>query len=111
MGFYSTLCSGQRTGQLPDWFKSKYSNIFLFPYGVMIASKCEAKLHRNEIYEDYQKALAESGFWDNNHHEWMNLAILAEDGMVSKVIITKEKIKYNWQENIDDENECVWDGI
>ena len=93
MGFYSTLCSSEHSGTLPDWFKSKYDNIFLFPTGVMIVSKTEAKLHRNEIYEDYQRALIESGLWDKSEHRAMLLTVIGEDGIISKVTILKNEIK------------------
>ena len=93
MGFRSTLVSQDYQGELPNWFKKKYNDYILFSDGLTVSSKREVKLHTNEFFEDYQKAVNEGGFWDDKSIE-IEIVVLAEDGFVSKVLISKDMIKY-----------------
>ena len=93
MGFRSTLVSQDYPGKLPNWFKEKYNDYILFSNGLTVSSKREAKFYTNEFFEDYQKAVNESGFWDDKSIEIV-IVVLAEDGFVSKVLISKDEIKY-----------------
>jgi len=106
MGFRSTLISQDYFGNLPEWFKDKYKDYILFPSGLMVTSKHEAKYYDNDFFEDYQKAIFESGFWDETDID-IAIVVLAEDGFITKVIISKKKIKYIWmEEGID--SDYVW---
>ena len=106
MGFRSTLVSQDYYGKLPDWFIEKYGGWILFPNGLIVSSKHEAKYYDNQFFEDYQKAVIESGFWDDTDIDIV-LVVLAEDGFITKVSITKKEIKYTW---MDDgiESDHVW---
>ena len=93
MGFRSTLTSEHYSGTLPEWFKDKYKDRLSFPDGLLLASISEWKYYNNELFEDFHKALIEIDFWYGNSLE-VNLAVLAEDGTISKVIVSKEGIRY-----------------
>tara|TARA_R110000772_G_scaffold145504_1_gene255484 strand:+ start:27846 stop:28187 length:342 start_codon:yes stop_codon:yes gene_type:complete len=111
MGFRSTICSDHYAGVLPEWFKEKYKDRLLFPNGTLIVSKSEWKYYDNELFEDYQKALKEIDFWLKNRlSEFeVNIAVLHEDGKISKVVILPDSIKYYWtQVNPYFYKENVW---
>ena len=108
MGFRSTLCSSDYPGTLPEWFKEKYQHIMLFPQGILVVSKKEAKFYDNEFFINYQMALIESGFWDE-YDLPVRIAVLAEDGVVSQVVISKDDIDYFWMD-FGDEMAHVWMG-
>jgi hypothetical protein len=80
---------------LPEWFKEKYEDHLLFGHGLTIGSKRERKFYDNEFFEDYQKAIDESNYW-NDYHSKVYLTILGEDGAVFKVRIEQNKIEYNF---------------
>lgn len=104
MGFRSTLTTQHYGQDLPQWFKEKYNKYFLFPSGTL-ASCTEFKMYSgNEFFEDYQKALIEVGLLKNNFK--ITCAVLAEDGKITKVTISKDEIKYVW---MDDGYE--WEGV
>jgi hypothetical protein len=107
MGFRSTLISQHIGGDLPQWFKDKYTPRLIFPNGSMIASAGEFKIYSNELFEDYKKALLEGGFFDKHYDPEITISVLAEDGVVSKVVITKGDIEY-YQEDEWVESEKVW---
>lgn len=106
MGFRSTIVSQDYYRELPEWFKEKYSGWILFPKGLMVSSKHEAKFDDNEFFEDYQKAVIESKFWDANDIDII-IVVLAEDGFITKVSINKNEIKYTWMED-GIESDHVW---
>ena len=109
MGFRSTLISRDYGRELPNWFKEKYSDYILFkPKSMMVSSKYEAKFYDNEFFEDYQKAVTESGFWDE-HERWLVIAVLAEDGFITKVSMNKNKIIYKLMYE-EMESDHVWQG-
>lgn len=95
MGYRCTLVSSDRIGNgLPVWFKEKYDDRFFFSKGLMVSSKQERKFYDNEFFEDYQKAIIESGFWNEKYPLKVFLALLGDDGAVFKVIISPTEIKY-----------------
>jgi hypothetical protein len=96
MGYRCTICSNDRGGhELPQWFKEKYQNHFLMPYGLTVYTKNERKFYDNEFFEDYQKAMIESGFFHSEYTK-MHLAVLGEDGAIFRVVINKDKINYDY---------------
>ncbi len=105
MGFRSTLVSQEYGGTLPDWFKDRYKNKLIFPSGTMIVSCCEFKIYDNAIFDDYRKALQESGF--DLDRVGIAVSVLAEDGTVSKVCINDEGIKYFVMDEMY-EDDSVW---
>jgi len=109
MGFRSTLVSQDYQGELPNWFKKKYNDYILFSDGLTVSSKREAKFYTNEFFEDYQKAVNESGFWDDKSIEII-IVVLAEDGSVSKVVISNDEIKYYILMDELYEAKSVWNG-
>jgi hypothetical protein len=112
MGLRSTICSEfYASGQLPEWFKKKYNQTHIFPCGLFVVSKVECKYYANDFFEDYQKAIKESGFWKYNPARRTSIVVLAEDGFVSKVVIYENDIKYYWLssgEEEENENNNVW---
>jgi len=95
MGYRCTLSSNYNPAhELPVWFKEKYEDHLLFGHGLTIGSKRERKFYDNEFFEDYQKAIEESGYW-NGYHSKVYLTVLGEDGAVFKVMIDQNKIEYN----------------
>ena len=95
MGYRCTLSSNYNPAhELPVWFKEKYEDHLLFGHGLTIGSKRERKFYDNEFFEDYQKAIEESGYWDG-YHSKVYLTVLGEDGAVFKVMIEQNKIEYN----------------
>lgn len=109
MGYRSTLISQDwPCNELPDWFKDKYKRYLHYPQGLMISSLFEFKIYDNEIFEDYQKAVKESGFWDKSDLK-VKVVVMAEDGFVSQVIISKDDIKYLWLTfDAETEEDHVW---
>lgn len=106
MGYRSTLTTQHYNydGDLPQWFKEKYNNYFLFPNGTLV-SCTEFKMYSgNDFFEDYQKALIELNILTNNFK--VICAVLAEDGKITKVIINKDEIKY-----VIMEDGCELDGV
>lgn len=92
MGFRSTLVSEHYGHTLPTWFIKKYKYI-ANPEGTLITSHCEFKMYSgNEIFEDYQKALIEAGLLKDNFT--VHVVVMAEDSTVTKVVISKNDIKY-----------------
>lgn len=106
MGLRSTLVSQDCDGKLPDWFKDKYNQWISFPRGLLISSKAERKFYDNEFFEDYQKAVIESGFWNKNDIGIV-IVVLGEDDFISKVIIKENEIRYIWMKN-EWEADHVW---
>ena len=95
MGYRCTLSSNYNPAhELPVWFKEKYEDHILFGHGLTIGSKRERKFYDNEFFEDYQKAIEESGYWDG-YRSKVYLTVLGEDGAVFKVMIEQNKIEYN----------------
>ena len=96
MGYRCTLCSNYNPAhELPVWFKEKYEDHLLFGHGLTIGSKRERKFYDNEFFEDYQKAIEESAYW-NGYRSKVYLTVLGEDGAVFKVRIEQNKIEYNF---------------
>jgi len=93
MGFRSTITTQHYGFKWPEWFKDKYP-WFIFPSGSLVCSKYESKFYNNEVFEDMQKAID----WPNFPLNFV-CAILHEDGSISKVIITKDKIIYWWMDD------------
>lgn len=111
MGFRSTIVSEYYDGNIPEWFKEKYSDRLFFPGGILIVSKKEWKYYSGELFEDYQKALVESGFFDHfidGFNYTVAIAVLAEDKMISKVLIGENGIRYFWMYEDDHETDHVW---
>ena len=106
MGFRSALVSQEYHGELPNWFKEKYNGEFFFPVGLMVSSKAETKIYDNNFFEDYQRAINESGFWSEKNISIV-IVVLAEDGFITKVVINKEEIKYIWMDE-GVESDHVW---
>ena len=94
MGYRCTLCSNDLPGaEFPQWFKDKYQDKFLFIDGLTLTTKQERKFYDNEFFEDYQKAIIESGYFDEMSDSYeVYLSVLGEDGSIHRVTITKNKI-------------------
>ena len=98
MGYRSTLISQDYGGELPKWFLEEYKDdIFSSSGCLIVSSKREVKQYGNSFFEDYQKAVLESGFWNGNDLSIV-LAVLAEDGFITKVTIKKDDIIYTYME-------------
>ena len=97
MGFRGTLISQYYDGELPQWFKDKHKEFILCPCGLLVSSKKERKYYGNDFFEDYQKAIGESGFWEK-YDLTVVIALVGEDGFISKIEISKTQIKYWWTE-------------
>ena len=95
MGYRCTICSNDRGGhELPQWFKEKYQNHFLMPYGLTVYTKNERKFYDNDFFEDYRKAIIESGHFDKFSDLYeIYLSVLGEDGSIHRVTINKNEIK------------------
>lgn len=107
MGYRSTIVSQDRgEDKLPKWFKDKYEDMLLFPSGMMIVSKKEAKYYDKEVFEDYRKAIMESDYFEVYRFP-IEIIVLAEDGVLTKVIIHKNGIDYYSVFEFDD-TEGVW---
>lgn len=105
MGFRSTLTTQHYGHDLPEWFKEKYKSYFNFPSGTLV-SCTEFKMYSgNEFFDDYQKALIEVGLLKNNFK--IICAVLAEDGQITRVEISKDEVKYFWM-SVDTDWEGVW---
>lgn len=108
MGFRSTLISEHYSAQIPEWFVEKYKEKIICIDGTLIASKTEFKIYDNEVFEDFQKALIESGIFNDVSERFsVAIAVLAEDEFISKVEIRKSSIKYLWMQEME-EAEHVW---
>lgn len=108
MGFRTTLTTEHFGTQLPKWFHEKYEKNY-FIDGTLVSSKCELKHYDDEFEKDYQKALLETDFFSDNLRE-IHIVAMGEDGYVTKIIITKDKIKYILfgVDDDDTEAECIW---
>jgi hypothetical protein len=95
MGYRCTLCSNDMPGgKLPQWFKDKYEKYFLFIDGLTLTTKQEIKFYDNDFFEDYRKAIVESGYFDGFSDLYeIYLAVLGEDGAIYRVTINKYEIK------------------
>lgn len=108
MGFRSTLISEHYSATLPAWFQEKYKDKITVFDGTLIASKTEFKIFDNQIFEDFQTALIESGFFKEVSEDFsVVVAVLAEDKSISKVEIRNSSINYFWMD-IMSEEEHVW---
>ena len=105
MGFRTTLTTQHYGTRLPAWFHEKYFENY-FIDGTLVSSKCELKHYDDFFEKDLQKALIEIDFFTDNIRE-MHVVALGEDGFVSKIIVTKETIKYFWL-GLDDGIEPHW---
>lgn len=101
------MSSQYYSGNLPEWFKEKHEDSHLFPDGLMVVSRSECKIRSNEFFEDYHKAITESGMWQKHEIITVEVVVLAEDGFVSKVILAKNEIKYFWLLEVQ-ESDNVW---
>ena len=106
MGFRSTICSQHYSGELPKWFKDKYNDLVSFPDGLLVVSIKDSKRYSNEFFEDYQKAVKESGFWNQSNIE-ISIAVLAECGFISKVVVTDSEVRYYWVDDFTD-GDGIW---
>jgi hypothetical protein len=105
MGFRSTITSQHYDHPIPEWFKEKYKEYLLFPSGSFITSSKEFKLYSGmELFSDYQKCLIENGLLKGNFE--VVCAVLAEDGGVTRVILSKDRIEY-----FITEDRFQWDGL
>jgi hypothetical protein len=103
MGFRSTLTTQYYGHELPEWFKEKHKDNFLISN--TLVSQREWKFYSgNEFFEDYQKALIEVCLLKNGFK--VVSVVLAEDGYITKVIITENEIKYILMEDGHE-----WDGV
>ena len=95
MGYRCTLCSNDAPGsELPQWFKDKYEKYFFFPDGLTVTTKQEIKFYDNDFFEDYRKAIIESGHFDKFSDLYeIYLSVLGEDGSIHRVTINKNEIK------------------
>lgn len=88
MGYRSTFISDSfNVSKLPYWLKHRYGQILTFEDSV-ISTKKEIKIYGDMIFEDIQKAMNEVQITS------IYLVVMGEDGSVSKVIISKDNIKY-----------------
>ena len=97
MGYRSTLITEHLHTNPPNWFKEKYSEKLHFFESGVIASKIEFKIYDDEIFKDFQKFLNETDFFEKNYYSKMTgyeIAILHDDGKISKVLIFDNKIIY-----------------
>ena len=104
MGFRSTI-TGQYYGiKWPDWFTEKYKDKFILSNSTLISSRYETKFYDNELFNDIHKAID----WET-YLPGINViyAILHEDGVISKVAISKDKIEYTWMDELCDADH-VW---
>jgi len=108
MGFNSILVSEHYMGDLPNWFKDKYSDRLLYPDGTLIVSKTEWEYYTNDIFEDYRKALIEIGFFDDFDYS-VGIAVMGEDQVMSKVLVSKDDITYNWMNEFFGSDQ-IWGG-
>lgn len=106
MGYRSTLVSNNYGGDLPNWFKEKYSDRLLYPDGTMIVSKSEYKHYDNDLFNDYQKALIEIDFFPSDDFI-IGIAVIGENRIITKVLISKDEIRYILMNEGCDYNE-VW---
>lgn len=95
MGYRSTLITQYYHYDLPAWFVEKYSKDIAVMSGTLIASKREFKIYDNTLFHDLQQALIEAGFFDTPILKAFNVAVLHEDGAVSKVDIYRSTIEYH----------------
>ena len=94
MGYISTLVSEDYGSELPNWFKEKYSKILHFTNNsTLIASKVGIKIHNNELFEDYRKALIEIEILDEYLTE-VNVVVLSEDVIITRVTIGINEVKF-----------------
>jgi hypothetical protein len=93
MGYRSTFISRHGVGQLPQWFLDEYQNDIINPRGTLIMSNRELK-HIDDIFWDYQKALVEIDYFNNQR---MTIVVLGESGHITKVKITKDGVEFNWE--------------
>ena len=108
MGFRSTLTTNHYGADLPDWFKEKYKDCLNFPSGTLVSST-EFKLHSgNGFFYDYQQALIENGLLEGEFE--VRFAVLAEDGIITKVIIRPAGIIYCLLIITHDAVDGVWNG-
>jgi hypothetical protein len=106
MGYRSTLITDHYPNELPAWFAEKYSKYITVIDGTLIASKREFKIYDNELFEHLQKALIEAGFFEKRNNPFY-VAVLHEDGLISKVVIGIDSIQYYLMDN-GMELETVW---
>ena len=91
MGFRSTITGEDYFIEWPQWFRDKYDYRFLLMDSTCINNRCETKFYDNEVFEDIQKAI------DWNEFDFpIVYAVLHEDGEISRVTISKDKIIYEW---------------
>jgi hypothetical protein len=109
MGYLSTLITNQYPFELPAWFGDKYADKIIVIDGTLIASRRWAKIYDNEVFEDLQKALIESGLFVEAKNLDFNVAVLHEDGLISKVVIGIDSIQYYLMDT-HIELDCVWQG-
>jgi hypothetical protein len=109
MGYLSTLITNYYPNELPAWFADKYADKIIVIDGTLIASRRWAKIYDNEVFEDLQKALIESGLFVEAKNLDFNVAVLHEDGVMSKVVIYRDSIGYFLMDT-DIELDCVWQG-
>ena len=93
MGYRSTLTSNAYKADIPEWFKEKYGK-FIEVNGTLLNSKEEWKFYDgNELFEDFRKALHESGFW-NDVSFAIHCAVLAEDGAITRIDVHPDRVEY-----------------
>jgi hypothetical protein len=101
MGYRSTFISNDSVGELPQWFLEEYKNDIINPKGLLIMSNRQLK-HIDDIFWDYQKALVEINFFDNEFSR-MHIVVLGESGYVTKVHIKKDTVEFNWEGLLDND--------
>ena len=106
MGYLSTLTTDHYPNELPAWFGEKYGKNITVIDGTLIASKREFKIYDNAIFEDLQRALIEAGFFEKRNNPF-HVAVLHEDGLISKVVIRQYSIQYYYMDE-GMEMETVW---
>lgn len=105
MGFRSVLISHPYRCKLSDEFLEKYSKYYTINSGLII-TKYALKFYDAEFFEDLQKAI-----------DWKEFGVcykcclLHEDGVITKVKITKADIKYKvFFDDVGEDSYLIWMG-
>jgi len=107
MGFRSTVISEEfLSSALPDWLFEKHKN--LKSTGRVVYSPNSFKIYDNEIWEDIQKALIESGKFEKYPYS-VAFIVLHEDDVATRVMIGEKSISYDYSFfNENPSSEGVW---
>lgn len=96
MGFRSTMISEDMPRKWADWFMDKYFFLVTRKKSILSTS-FEIKLYTNDIFNDVQKSLNETGYFTGGTWEEtrsFKIAVMSESGTISRVTIKKNEILY-----------------